>query len=84
MFTTLTFSFAFIKDAVRKTYNELVKKREDFTAFATDVRLDYFFHMFTCMFIVLKNQSYCNKRHPCKFSVLSRAPQASGVTGNSC
>ena len=67
MFTTLT--FAFIKDAVRKTYNKLVKKREDFTSFATDVRLDYFFHMFTCMFIILKNESYCNKTHPCKFSV---------------
>ena len=38
----------------RKTYNKLVKKREDFTSFATDVRLDYFFHMFTCMFIILK------------------------------
>ena len=42
MFTTLTFSFAFVKDAVR----------EDFTVFATDVRLDYFLHMLTCMFII--------------------------------
>ena len=47
MFTTLTFAFALIKDAVRKTYNELAKRREDFTDFTTDVRLDYFFfHMF--------------------------------------
>lgn len=46
MFTTFTFSFAFNKDAVRKTYNQLMKNREDFTGFATDVRLDYFFHTF--------------------------------------
>ena len=52
MITTLTILFTFIKDAVRKTYSELVKKREDFTGFATDVRLDYFFHMFSCMFII--------------------------------
>ena len=31
---------------------KLMKKREDFTDFATDVRLDYFFHMFTCTFII--------------------------------
>ena len=67
---------------VRKTYNELVKKREDFTGFATDVRLDYFFHMFTCMFIILKNQSYCASsvyyQGPLKHQVL----QATVVNGS--
>ena len=35
MFATFSFSFAFFKDAVRKTYIELKKKREDFTGFSS-------------------------------------------------
>lgn len=31
--------FTLIKDAVRKTYKELEKGREDFTGFLTDARL---------------------------------------------
>ena len=37
--TPNTFMFTLIKDAVRKTYNELQKGREDFTGFLTDARL---------------------------------------------
>ena len=41
--------FTLIKDAVRKTYKELQKGREDFTGFLTDARLvTLFFYEIKC------------------------------------
>lgn len=46
-----SFMFTFMKDVVRKTYNEMKKQREDFTGFVTDVRLGtllvlFYFHVY--------------------------------------
>ena len=51
-----------------------MKKREDFTGFATDVRLDYFFHMFTCMFMYSKESKLLQQKASLQVHLYHQGP----------